>query len=896
MLKLVYFVKKLLLKFRNPTFNYFNYLLWQPFYGNISLVGIYLYFVEEMRRFVLLFINFVVCSISTFAQLVVTTGTMTPTQYVQNILVGGGVTVTNVTFSGQTNQIGEFNAVNTTPYLGLNSGIIMGSGDVTVAIGPNNSGSSSLGGGNFGVGDPDLDVLMVNSTSNDAAILEFDFIPTGDTVKFKFVFGSEEYPEYVNSINDAFGFFLSGPGIVGSFTNNAINIALVPGTTTPVTINTVNSGSNPSYYVDNTVNTGAQSIQYDGYTTVITAIGVVQCGLVYHIKIAIADASDTAWDSGVFLEAGSFSSNTVTLSSNIDINGNDSILYEGCGTAFLDFIRSNTSDTATYNYTITGTAGAADYNISSNNVIFLPGQDTITITINAIQDGLTEPLETVIIQLIQTICSVVDTQTITFYISDYPPFNLILHDTIIPCGSNDSVPVWVDVNGPPYTLLWNTGNSTDTIWVKPTTTTTYYVTVTDTCGVYTVVDSAIVTVAIAAPIVITVPNNISKYCPQDSIWIYASATGGGGFSYIWVPGGAGDSILVSPNITTTYFVTVTDGCGSTNQDSVKVIVPNYIPLSAIVTTNDDTICAGQQVVLNANLAGGVGTYLLWNNGAGNTSNVSVNPMVTTNYILTAQDSCGAIAFDSVLITVKIYPPLILTTSNDTLVCVGDQLTLFAFAIGGTGTYTYNWSGQSTDSISIQPSYTSNYYVTVTDGCGMQSSSSVTVSVTSPTADFSYEYLSEFTVQFTDSSYTNIVNNWWTFDLNDITNETNPIHTFETDGEHDVWLIVQDIQGCYDTIMKTIRPPMFVYGPNSFTPDGDGVNDVFKFIGMGIENFELFIFDRWGELMFSSSTIARGWDGTYKGKAVPVGAYIFKVRAESYEKLVYERLGSISLLK
>ena len=153
MLKLVYFVKKLLLKFRNPTFNYFNYLLWQPFYGNISLVGIYLYFVEEMRRFVLLFINFVVCSISTFAQLVVTTGTMTPTQYVQNILVGGGVTVTNVTFSGQTNQIGEFNAVNTTPYLGLNSGIIMGSGDVTVAIGPNNSGSSSLGGGNFGVGE-----------------------------------------------------------------------------------------------------------------------------------------------------------------------------------------------------------------------------------------------------------------------------------------------------------------------------------------------------------------------------------------------------------------------------------------------------------------------------------------------------------------------------------------------------------------------------------------------------------------------------------------------------------------------------------------------------------------------------------------------------------------------
>ena len=304
--------------------------------------------------------------------------------------------------------------------------LFLATGDVNVAVGPNNIGSNTLGGGNFGVGDPDLDLLEgTGSGTNDAVVLEFDFIPIGDTVKFNYVFGSEEYPEFVNGgFNDAFGFFLSGPGIAGPYSNNATNIALVPGTTTPVTIDNVNSGSNPSYYVDNTINTGAQSIQFDGYTTVMTAIGVVQCGVQYHIKIAIADVGDASYDSGVFIEGGSFSSNTVTLSSNIDINGNDSILYEGCGTAFLDFVRDNTTDTSIYNFTITGTAGTADYSISNNSVVFLPGQDTITLSFNALQDGLTEPLETVVIQLIQVVCNMPDTQTVTFYISDYPEIML----------------------------------------------------------------------------------------------------------------------------------------------------------------------------------------------------------------------------------------------------------------------------------------------------------------------------------------------------------------------------------------------------------------------------------------------------------------------------------------
>ncbi len=1011
-----------------------------------------------MKRLIsLIFLLFALFSLK--AQLVVNTGAMTPTQYVQNVLLGGGVTVSNVTFSGQSYQIGTFDATNTNPYIGLDNGIIMASGDVNVAVGPNNNTGANIGNPGFGVNDPDLDVLAGVGT-NDAAVLEFDFIPTGDTVKFNFVFGSEEYPEFVNSINDAFGFFLSGPGISGPFTNNAQNIALVPGTTTPVTINTVNSGSNPSFYVDNNNQAGSpNAIQFDGYTTVMTAIGLVQCGLQYHIKIAVADASDDILDSGVFLEAGSFSSNTITMNSDIDINnGQDSILYEGCGFATLDFARNLVADTSVYHYTVTGSATGGDYTISADSVVFLPGQDSVTLTFSAIQDGITEPMEEVTIELVQTICNILDTQRVTFYIADFPQPILSTHDTLISCGSNDSVPVWVDITGPPNTLMWNTGATTDTIWVQPTTTTTYYVSVSDTCGVYTVNDSATVTVISATPINLTMSNDVTKYCPQDSAEIFVSVTGGGGgITYDWNPTGSTDSSLfVNPIVTTTYVVTVEDICGTIEQDSVTITVPNFIALTNTVTTNDTVICPGEQVTLNASINGGVGTYFSWNNGLGNALPVNVNPMVTTTYILTAEDSCGAIVKDSITVTINtaalqvtvddytmsclneqitltanvngaignesylwstgdtttsiqvnpsitssyfvtvtnscnsysdtaeaivpIFDAIVLTTNNDTtvncpnddivlmanytggsqqplvynwsdgtntftgnnilvnpeltttytvwvndtcafdgdttlftvtvpvpgplqitvspdaMVCVGDTLDIFAVASGGSGGYMYDWGGPTSDTLTIIPYYNSNYNVTVTDACGIQVSGTVTVTVTKPDANFTYEYSSEYTVEFEDSSYSDIIANWWSFDPVNSDLQLNPTHTFLTPGEQEVWLAVEDINGCKDTVFKIVTPPFTLYAPNTFTPDGNGMNDVFKFKGMGVKSFSMLIYNRWGELMYQSGDIDVGWDGTYKGKLVPSGVYIYRVEATSYKNVGYEKTGNVNVLR
>ncbi|MFN3752418.1 choice-of-anchor L domain-containing protein, partial [Flavobacterium sp.] len=273
----------------------------------------------------ILFIVFLAIGFSSYSQLIVN-NTQTPAQLVQNVLLGQGVVATNITFNGSAananvirDQVGHFLNGSTTN-IGLDQGIILSTGKGVVAIGPNNAGGSTNATTDSPIsqGDSDLAQLTTNTVRN-IAILEFDFVPNGETLSFDFVFASEEYPEWANSsFNDVFGFFLSGPGIAGPYSNSAINIALIPSTTVPITINNLNNGTTNngpceycSFYVNNgTGNTPIDNntIQYDGFTLVIPATATVQCGQTYHIKLAIANVGDNSLDSAVFLKANSFAS------------------------------------------------------------------------------------------------------------------------------------------------------------------------------------------------------------------------------------------------------------------------------------------------------------------------------------------------------------------------------------------------------------------------------------------------------------------------------------------------------------------------------------------------------------------------------------------------------------
>ncbi len=200
------------------------------------------------------------------------------------------VTPTNITYTGADGTYAFFDAGDTE--LGVAAGIYLGSGFAVDAIGPNNS--MGMAGVTGGSGDADLNSLAGGSPTYDAAVLEMDIVATGTQLDFSYVFASEEYPEFVNAFfNDIFAFFISGPGIDG-----VENIAMVPNSNDPVSINTVNNLQNAEYYVDNEE---GLDVQFDGYTTELIASVTVVPNESYHIKIAVADVSDSAYDSGIFL-------------------------------------------------------------------------------------------------------------------------------------------------------------------------------------------------------------------------------------------------------------------------------------------------------------------------------------------------------------------------------------------------------------------------------------------------------------------------------------------------------------------------------------------------------------------------------------------------------------------
>ncbi|MCF8464051.1 MAG: choice-of-anchor L domain-containing protein [Flavobacteriales bacterium] len=233
-----------------------------------------------------------------------------------SIIVGGCVQVSNFQFHGPANAFGIF--IDSVDAIGMNGGILLTTGRANVALGPDDS--NSAGYNQQGSGHPDLTALSGGFSSFDAVWVEFDFTPFADTIfASDFVFGSEEYPEYVNGgYNDFFGFFISGPGISGPYSNGAENIALVPNSSVPIAIDNVNngySGSEPAtgpctncqYYIDNS---SGPYIQYDAFTTVMSLEYPVIPGETYHFMIAISDIGDDAFDSGVFIESESFCGNT----------------------------------------------------------------------------------------------------------------------------------------------------------------------------------------------------------------------------------------------------------------------------------------------------------------------------------------------------------------------------------------------------------------------------------------------------------------------------------------------------------------------------------------------------------------------------------------------------------
>jgi gliding motility-associated-like protein len=606
----------------------------------------------------------------------------TPQQLVQNVLLGQGIQAFNITYTGYANAIGKFYSVNTG--LGIDSGVVMTTGSVIAndpngfgnlgPMGPNSSASDGVG--NNLPGDPDLDVIG-NTNTNDAAVLEFDFIPLSDSVKFRYVFGSEEYDDFVGSINDVFAFILSGVSVPLAPTN----LALIPSTTTPVTINNVNNGqafgtnpatgpcTNCAYFHDNPMTTGSYPLlQYDGFTYVLTARYPVQCGETYHIKLAIADASDDIYDSGVFLEAGSFSAGQVILSTNISYGSlNDSTLYEGCGQACLVFARTtNLNGTDTANITLGGTATAADYipQIPSQ-IIFQPGQDSIVICVQALQDNVSEGLETLILNSTTHGICIQNVDSLRIYLSDFLPINVDAGpDTSLCTSSPITINAAVSGGVEPYSYQWSNSATTPSITVSPTVTTSYIVTVTDPCGSPAGTDTVTVFLPSGNPLT-TSPTPDLILCSGDPAMVAVTASGGSQpYGYNWttiagptvLPNPNGNANTFTPAASGTFVVVTHDGCNVFRTDTINVSIHdcNVVPPNVFTPngdgTNDNLVFFGLDNFPNTSLT----IYNRWGNKIyesadyHNDWNGSGVADGTYYYILTENDGTSLTGFLTIL--------------------------------------------------------------------------------------------------------------------------------------------------------------------------------------------------------------------------------------------------------
>lgn len=769
---------------------------------------------------------------------------------VQNTLLGPGVTVSNINFSGSGGAIGRFTANGTN--LGINSGVVITTGTIANngngPQGPNNQANSGVDNGTPGFGA--LSNLVGGTSTHNASILEFDFIPYADTVRFRYVFGSEEYPEYVGSqFNDVFAFFISGPGIGG-----AQNIARLP-SGVPVTINNVNNGTsspapgvtpigavNPQYFVPN--GNGSQSpyngssayIQYDGFTKVLEAVSKVQCGKTYHLIIAIADVGDGIFDSGIFLEANSLTSKApveikYTMSS--DPFNDGKTMAEGCVNTTVTLTRTTgISQSLTIPIIVSGTATeGVDYTNIPNSVTFAPGQSTINFNFSAFADGITEGIETIGLDF----------------------------QTLDACG-----------NLSPFMLNLQIGD--------------------------------------IQPVEVTV-NSVNKLCPQDEAILTAVPGGGSGpYTFLWSTGETTPSITVNPTVTQNYTVSVTDACLHETATAIATVtVPIYQPLVLATTPDITEICPYVPKELTVQVTGGAGNFVFsWHlaNGTvlGTNDTLDVIPSTSTMYYIEVTDQCGVSSIDSVMYTIT-SPPLLLTMSPNQLICPGDTVPISVSATGGYGQYFYNWihSGETTAQVFVAPYTTTSYMVSVSDECQTFTvEGTTTVNVTVPVADF----IISSNILFEDLPITfqnlTVGGNTYEWEFGDGQSSTlvHPNNTYDVPGTYYVTLIATNLIGCKDTVVKpiTIEEEWWIYVPNTFTPDGNLFNNTFKASMINIKATEVSIYDRWGLEVFNSTSIRWEWDGTYKDLMVPDGTYTYKIKFITKSNIEDTIIGHVNVLK
>ena len=504
-------------------------------------------------------------------------------------LLGPGVTASNIIFTGSSVQLGLMYGAEGITFE-PDSGIVLSCADVINIELPGNNLDIPFGEGISGDQDlldiansvpPLINQTFLVSAVNDIATLEFDFVPSGDSLSFNYSFGSDEYLTWVNSsFNDIFAFFLSGPGITGpyaapaGFPDGAINIASVPESDPllPITISSVNNVLNQQYYIDNP---GNAEIAINGYTAQFTASAQVECGATYHIKLAIADGSDTALESIVVIEAGSFQSPS-TISASVP-NAPPSLpeltMLEGCVDGIFTVFRPSVDSPDTLYLEIGGSATEIeDFLEFPGFVVFPEDEVVLEIPVTTIFDGIDEDLEFITLTYnYLNACGEPDTVLAQLNIMNYNLPLLDFPEELFLCnGENQNVSGVPDEGFAPFINDWSTGDTGTSITVTSGGPELISLEVVDYCE-NTVADSFLVRVP--EPFVIEPDLELCLGATSGAIVL------GGSTPYTFVYNTDSltlDGTTFTPGFEGIYEVTVIDACGETGTLFIESFVCNTI--------------------------------------------------------------------------------------------------------------------------------------------------------------------------------------------------------------------------------------------------------------------------------------------------------------------------------
>jgi gliding motility-associated-like protein len=371
----------------------------------------------------------------------------------------------------------------------------------------------------------------------------------------------------------------------------------------------------------------------------------------------------------------------------------------------------------------------------------------------------------------------------------------------------------------------------------------------------------------------------------------ATLTANGVTGYTWMPGNfTGQNYAVSPLTSGDY--TVLGTVGSCTFSNSQFITVTPLPTVSINPNPPPKVCPGVPVTLNAS---GANSYS-WLPGNFNSSSINITPLADQVYTVTGTTSgCSS----QVTQLVMVAPGVNVSVSPPFTLCKGDIGTLTA---SGGSVYIWEPGAGTGNTYTIQPLQNTTYTVTASNGT-CAASNTVNVSVNYVIADFVDNSINgnyyEF-VEFTNLSV-NSVKNFWYFTNQIISSDVNPKIQFDEPGTYVACLMTENAQGCLDTLCKVINigcPEDALFIPNTFTPNEDGLNDIFRVstLGQCIENFEMTVFDRWGEAVFSTKDLAKGWDGKIKGVVAKSDVYTYLVKYTMINKKAFSKSGHVTLMK